>query len=234
MIFSHIYIKIEKKYINLVFFNIENKEIFSTIIYMTSSSLKKKNILKEAACEKDDESFSQGSESENEVPLVKEKASKKEKINKKKIRSEKQQESFKKAFETRMNNIEKRKLEKKVEASKVLLENEFKFKEKEEVPKIKKVIKKVIEPESSSEEETIIVEKRKKKKKPKTKRIIVEESSESEGETDKEDSIDEQPPIKEKQFKSQQNKKSVIKVNGASRDMTVKKPVNFDSRNFFV
>lgn len=178
------------------------------------------------------------SESENEVPLVKEKASKAEKpekINKKKIRSEKQQESFKKAFETRMKNIEKRKLEKKVEASKVLLENEFKIKEKEEVPKVKKVIKKVVEPESSSsEEETIIVEKRKKKKKPKTKRIIVEESSESEGETDNE-SLDVQPePVKrEKQFKSQQNKKSVIKVNGNTMD---KKPMSntFDSSKFFI
>jgi hypothetical protein len=173
------------------------------------------------------------SESENEVPLVKEKTNKSEKINKKKIRSEKQQESFKKAFETRMNNIEKRKLAKKVEASKILLENDYKIKDKEEGPKIKKVIKKVVEPESSSsEEETIIVEKRKKKK-SKTKRIIVEES-ESEGETDKESIDNQSEQVKrEKQFKSQQNKKSVIKVNGKTMD---KKPISntFDSSKYFI
>ena len=98
--------------------------------------------------------------SENEeVPLTKSKGGrpKKEVLPKqKKPRTEKQIEAMKKAFETRKANIEQKKLEKKIEASKLLLSLD---KPKEEKPKTDKkvVIKEESEEEESEDEQPQVV-----------------------------------------------------------------------------
>lgn len=99
-------------------------------------------------------------------------------IKKKKVLSEKQKAILQQARIKRSHNIEKKKLEKKLEASKLLLNIKD---EKEEKP-IKKINKMpIIEEESSesSEPEQIII---KKKKKKKPKKIIIEESESEEEE----------------------------------------------------
>ena len=119
-------------------------------------------------------------------------------IKEKKPRTQKQIDAFLKTQENRKANIENKKQEKKIEAAKLLLKE----------PKIKSKPKIVVDDSSYDEEEIIIVEKRKKLK-PKVKRIIIEESSDEE--------IEESPiKNKEKQFKSQQNKKSIIHVNNTN------------------
>jgi hypothetical protein len=145
-------------------------------------------------------------EPEEVKPVIKE-----EKV--KKPRSEKQIQAFVNAQEKRKANIELKKQEKKVEASKIILEHETK------TAKPVKKAKEVAEVESSSEEEVIIIETKKKSKKPKKpKRIIVEES---ESESEEEEAP---APKKEKSFKSQQNKRSVIQVH---------KPIPSDKNTVF-
>jgi len=123
----------------------------------------------------------------------------------KKRMTESQLNNLKKGQEILQKNREKNKLNKKIEASKILLENNIdvapKKSDTDEEKIKKKPVKKVVE-ESDEEDNVIIL---KKKKKPKT--IIVEESeSESESETVQ--------PIKQKlPLKSQENKKSSIKIN---------------------
>jgi hypothetical protein len=111
-----------------------------------------------------------------------------EKIVVKKARSQAQIDAFKRTQENRAKNIALQKENKKIEAAKLLMNQPKKDK------------KKPVVDSSSDEEEVIIVEKRKKSK-PKPKRIIVEESA-SESEEEK----------VEMQFKSQQNKKSLIQM----------------------
>jgi len=123
--------------------------------------------------------------------------------------TENQLNNLKKGQEILQKNREKNKLNKKIEASKILLENNIdittkkkpkQVEEEEEKPIKKKPIKKIVE-ESDDEEDVIIV---KKKKKPKT--IIIEES---ESENDSVETI----PEKKRALKSQENKKSSIKMN---------------------
>jgi hypothetical protein len=165
-------------------------------------------------------SDSEESKSEKSEELPIEKLTKKGKP--KKPRSEKQWEAFKITQEKRRANIEKRNKEKKLELAKALFEEQIKEKPSNKKQKEIKETPKV----ESSEEEVIIVEKRKKPRKP--KRIIVEEStSESEEEEEKQ----ELPEIKEKQFKSQRNKKSLISVGKTTKPET--KPAKIDFTNYF-
>ena len=137
-------------------------------------------------------------------------------------RTDKQQEAFTKAMKKRAENVELRKQQKKIEAAKLLLSSENKV-EIEQVtvkPKVQKTVKpkkKIILPVSDSElesddetddtEEEIYYKPRKSIKAPKKVYILKKEIIE-------EDSDDEyaQPIIKKNNFKSQKNKKSVIKV----------------------
>lgn len=122
-------------------------------------------------------------------------------IKEKKPRSPKQIDAFKITQENRKKSIQIKNELKKVEAAKILLKEPIK-----ELVKLPK--KKVVVDSSSEEEEVIIVEKRKKTKN-KTKRIIVEQSTDEETTDDDEKQVE----IKQKSFKSQQNRKSIINVN---------------------
>jgi hypothetical protein len=142
-----------------------------------------------------------------EEPPKQEKKAKKEKPVKedkrKQPRTEAQLKHFENMRKKREDNLKQKLLDKKIEASKILLENDVKPKKK-------------AKPEESDEEEVIIIEK-KKKQKPKTKRIIIEESSSDKSSEEEEE---EKPKSKapERKFKSQQNKKSIIKINGVNND----------------
>jgi len=81
-----------------------------------------------------------------------------------------QLEAFKKAMEVRKKNIEQKKIDKKVEASKILLEHS------QQIDKVKPK-KQVVEVESEEEPEIVYV-----KRKSKKKKIIVESESDSEPE----------------------------------------------------
>jgi hypothetical protein len=145
------------------------------------------------------------------------------KVNKKKIRSEKQMLVFQKAQENLRISREKSKRDKELRLS-LILEEERSKNNPAAKPLKKKDIVKPVESDSSDEEETIIIEKRSKKKKP-VKRIIVEES-------DTDDDDEEEPVKKEKAFKSQQNKKSIIKV-AAQNTNQVPKPIKVSFDNMF-
>ena len=151
----------------------------------------------------------------------------KEDKRKTKPRTEAQLKHFENMRLKRQENIEKSKLNKKIEASKVLLENDLKVVPKKE----KKTIKKVVEESSDEEEEVIIIEK--KKRKPRQKRIIIEESS---SEEEEEEVVEEKPKddikyASSRKFKSQQNKKSIIKINNNS---TPEENKSKDFSKFFV
>ena len=159
-----------------------------------------------------------------EEPPKQEKKAKKEKPVKedkrKQPRTEAQLKHFENMRKKREDNLKQKLLDKKIEASKILLENDVKPKGKKTKPI-----------EESDEEEVIIIEK-KKKQKPKTKRIIIEESSSDESSEEEEQ---EKPKSKapERKFKSQQNKKSIIKINGINNDNdNVNSKVDFSK--FFV
>lgn len=119
----------------------------------------------------------------------------------KKVRSEKQVEQFKQIVNKRKENIEKKKLEKKIEASKLLLQHDVKISE----PKKKVIAKEESESDNNSEPEIVIVSKKKKKKPIK---IAIEESDEE----DEEEEISKPKYInKAREFKHQNYKKSIIK-----------------------
>jgi hypothetical protein len=123
-----------------------------------------------------------------------------------------QMEAFKKVVEKRQAILKQNKLEKQIEASKILLQNNVEIPTKTKTKKEKKV-KEILESstdESESEPEIIIKKKHKKKKKPIT--IHVEESSSSESEEDKKQPVQKQVQEPSKQFVSQQNKKSLINI----------------------
>jgi hypothetical protein len=139
-----------------------------------------------------------------------------------KPKTEKQLEQFKKMAEARKLKLEEDKLNKKIEASKFLLEQGIDIKKKKKVvkePKIEVDDNSSSGGSSSSEEEQIIVVKKKQKKK--SKKIIVHESSSS----------DSEPEVIERHFKHQRNKKSIIKVHQEAT-----KPTNrvIAPRNYFV
>ena len=130
----------------------------------------------------------------------------------------KQLEQFENARLKRQANIQEKQLTKKIEASKLLLENGYtkaqettvKHEDKTKVitkPKYKPdPIPIVSDDDSESENEIVII---KKKKKPKKKTYIIEASSDEDE--------DEEEKVKEvyrqsRQMVSQQNKKSIIKV----------------------
>jgi hypothetical protein len=138
-------------------------------------------------------------------------------IKQKKPKTAKQMEQFKIAQEKRKQNIEQKKLQKKIEASKFLLnQNQIQQNEIPQTPnntpipknKIKKT--EVIENESSSEEEIIVKTIKKPKKK---KRIISVEVSDSESENEKEQPVIIQPR-QQSNFRKQQYQKpsSLIKI----------------------
>ena len=161
-------------------------------------------------------------DTEPEIPLLKPKRKMK-----KFPRTEKQQEAFKITMQKRAENVEKRKQQKKIEAAKLLLSTEpdslptkpeqEKEPEKEPKEKIKKPKKKLIlsttdtetdsdSSDSGGEEEKIYIA-RKSIKQPKKVYIIKREKNIIE-----EDDEDEyEKPVVNK-FKSQQNKKSVVKI----------------------
>lgn len=153
--------------------------------------------------------------SDDSETLTKPKVKKSEELKPKKKMTENQLNNLKKGHEVLQKNREAKKLNKKIEASKILLENNIDITTKKKVNKNvdsedekptikKKPTKKIIE-ESESEEDVIIV---KKKKKP--RQIIIEESD-----TDSDtDSIKTQPiEPKRRPLKSQENKKTSIKIN---------------------
>lgn len=157
--------------------------------------------------------------SEASVPLLKEK----------KPRSAKQIEHFKNMKQKRTDNIENNKLNKKIESAKLLLEHDVsvpvKSKSKQKPPPVE-----VEEISSSEEEEEIIVKTKKSKKKEtkpkkKSKKIVIIQESDSESEEEESEDDDEAPPAPKTHFKTQQNKKSIIKVHQSTHQhQLVQKP----------
>lgn len=128
----------------------------------------------------------------------------------KKPRSDKQVEAFAKAQEKVKANRAKKLEDKKIEASKLLLEKGIELPSKQTIEKI------ALPPVEKENDEVEIVHVKKHKPKPKKKKIIVYHDNSS---SEEEESSEEEQEIhikKTKHFKSQQNKKSVIKVGGES------------------
>ena len=134
----------------------------------------------------------------------------------------------------RMDNIEKKNYEKKLEASKFLLEHEQKMKNntvKSEPKKLKTIPEESSDEsseESSSEEEKVIVQKKKpkketKKKSTKKKKIIKVIVSDSDSDDDSDDSHSSIEQPKKRNMVSQRNKKSLIKV----YENSYKHPTNY-------
>ena len=157
-------------------------------------------------------------DTEPEVPLLKPKRKMK-----KFPRTEKQQEAFKITMQKRAENVEKRKQQKKIEAAKLLIESESLPSKPEPEPepepvKSKKPKKKLILSTSDSETDSDssssgggveqIYVSRKSIKQPKKVYIIKREKNIIE-EVDEDDEYEK--PVVNK-FKSQQNKKSVVKI----------------------
>jgi len=166
---------------------------------------------------------------DNEVPLLKKKE--------KKPRSEKQIAQFEILKQKRKENIDKKILEKKVEASKLLLS--IGEKKVEDEKPVKKEEKKKEEPDSSSsssEEENKIEKvkkerkdkdgkdkKKKKKKSIKIAKLIMESSSTDDDDSDS--SLSDHKP--KRNFRTQQNKKSIIK-------MSREEPQKFNVNKYFL
>ena len=154
----------------------------------------------------------------DDMPLEKQIIDKKPVKKERKPKTPAQLEQFEKIRLKRLDKInEKRELQ-KIEASKLLLNNGYVKKEDLPPPKRIEPIKQVLTPhepyeqdktDSESDNDVIIV---KKKKKPKKKTIIIEESDEEE----------EEPEViyntvkKTRDFITQQNKKSVLKIHRPS------------------
>ena len=166
-------------------------------------------------------------EIQDDVPLQKEK-----KVREKKPRREKQLAHFANMAAKRKENIEKKKLEKKIESAKLLIENDIQVggsdpltpDRKRNCAAPKKEIRKQLkgdaifgkgdpkeeppsEEEESESEEEIIVKTRKSKPKKKAKKVIIVQESESE-----EESEEEEIQAPKRRLKTQQNKKSIVKV----------------------
>jgi hypothetical protein len=129
----------------------------------------------------------------------------------KKQKSEKQLEQFKIAQQKRKENIDKKKQEKKIEASRILLEHDKKV----NIKPIPKEVEQEQEQESSdneTEQEVVIKRKNPKKKKKKIIKVIVSDS-ESDYESGESIKAKKYPsPIQTREMVSQRNKKSVIKT----------------------
>lgn len=159
-----------------------------------------------------------------EVPLLKPKRKMK-----KFERTEKQQEAFKVAMQKRADNIAKRKEQKKIEAAKLLLSVEpesLPSKPSNEVIEKKKPKKQLVlstsdtESEDETDNESVESEEkiyiaRKSIKKPKKVYIIKKEVEEDENH---------RYPLEKQvnKFKSQQNKKSVVKISNNNNIIPIK------------
>lgn len=192
--------------------------------------------------------------SENDVPLTKAKGQKKAKVieetinepenitvtkpkKEKKQRSEKQKAQFQQVFDKRKEMIEKKNLEKKIEASKLLLQHDPEFMNKDKkveplTPHIDDVVIKqkktpkiveMSESDSDSEESIIIIKKKANKPKKKKKKIIIEQSSDESSSSGEDEEVVKLPKPK-RDFTTQQNKKSIVKIHD-------KPKVNYD--NYF-
>jgi hypothetical protein len=118
-----------------------------------------------------------------------------------------QMEAFKKVVEKRQEIIRQNKLDKKLEASKFLLEHEATTKSKPKPTKTVNVVNS--ESDEDSQPEIIIKKIPKKKKKP---IIINVEESESESEEEEVKPIKKEVPQPTRQLVSQQNKKSLFQM----------------------
>jgi hypothetical protein len=193
-------------------------------------------------------------------PLVKPKKSKQPEqplTKPKKEMTEAKRLAFEKMAEKRRQNIELRKQQKKIEASKILLEyeskkqqaiqkeepvNQVKLGEPLEPAKTEKTAKGKKQPQviiqddssdddsssdSDNEPQVIYIKKNKKKKKQPKKQIIIQDDSSSEEESEEEEI---KPPAKP--FKSHQNKKSAaVKVH--KPEPTTNKPKSTPPTNYF-
>ena len=141
----------------------------------------------------------------------------------KKPRSEKQMKAFQEVMNKRKENIQKRKEEKLVEASKILVKNSIR-----EVKPKKKIVQQE-ESESETEEEIIIVKaKPKLEKKKKVKKIIIEESSDDETSIESDGS-------KEYNKKTYSKSKRHNDMNHLTIQRTEERPKPvFNSANFFI
>ena len=136
-------------------------------------------------------------------------------------RTEKQISQFKHVQERRKEAVGKIQLQKKIEASKLLLEHGIiKNSDKEEPIKKDKIVKEISDSESS--QEIIVVKKSSKKKKPKQK-IVYISSSDSDSSSDEEVVKVVKP---KREFIHQQNKKSVMKIK-EERYSPVMNPINY-------
>ncbi len=137
-------------------------------------------------------------------------------------KTEKQIEAFKNVIAIRKANLDKGRLDKKIEASKILLANELNKKQVEQ-PKAEKPKKKqvVVESDSDSDSEDEIIVRPKKKR---SKKIIIEDSSSSE---------DEAPLVKKDFGRSDQNKKSAVKIHDQPTPQASKQQPQQPKRNFF-
>ena len=161
---------------------------------------------------------------EESVPLEKSKRTKKP-------RTEKQVKQFQEALVARKAKIEQRKLEK----IKMLIEKGLMKEDVLNTVKSKKGNDKKPEqePETEPKDETsdtdeepeiVVIKKTKKEKKPKKKIIYLEENEDSSSDDD------ELQRVKEKVFKSQRNKKSVVKTNNQppkKEKIESKIPINY-------
>ena len=140
---------------------------------------------------------------ENQIPL--EKPSKQ-----KKPKTPKQIEQFEKMKLKRAEILKENKTKKEIESAKLLLNNGYVKKEEIQVPLTPSISNNKDETDIESEEEepTIIIRKKKKAPKKKPKTIIIEETD------SEDDSVTSEEPIKIKarDFVSQRNKKSIIKI----------------------
>jgi hypothetical protein len=137
----------------------------------------------------------------------------------KKPRSDKQMENFKKLQEKRKEAIEKKKLEKKIEASKLLLELEQMTTSPPVIPKNVKQVSPLSEEEEesdSSAEKIIVNVKNKKKAKKKAKEIIIYKDDDSDTEEEEEEEQEYKQP--KRALKTQQNKKSKTKIYQQERE----------------
>lgn len=145
----------------------------------------------------------------------------------KKPRSEKQIAQFLEVANRRKESLEKKNLEKKIEASKLLLKHDPEYIKKQtpieqsvEQPNEQRIVEnkpkkkepKIIEVDNSSSdsEESVIIIKKKKNKKQKKKKIIIEESESESSSSEEEDVVQMQKP--KRNFITQQNKKSIVKI----------------------
>ena len=162
---------------------------------------------------------------ESYTPLIKPKIGRPKnppKIKEKKPRTEAQKEVFKRAQAKIVENRAKRVEQKKIESAKLLLEKGI------ELPSLKQ--EKKIEPpqdeeSEESEQEIVYMKKPKTKTKPKKKKIIVYQDSSSE-----EESSEEEQEIhikRSKHFKTQQNKKSMIKVHQQAPVQQPQQQINY-------